>query len=79
MWDGTPIRLLAVQTGRVTHGESNRQMSLFDNTDYEKLEKLDKAIDDIRKKFGSDAVCRAAFVENAGSGKRCADNEGVSR
>ncbi len=63
MWDGTPIRLLAVQTGRVSHGESNRQMSLFDNTDYEKLEKLDKAIDDIRKKFGSDAVCRAAFME----------------
>ena len=79
MWDGTLIRLLAVQTGRVTHGEGNRQMSLFDNTDYEKLEKLDKAIDDIRKKFGSDAVCRAAFVENAGSGKRRADNEGVSR
>ncbi|MBQ7766652.1 MAG: DNA polymerase IV [Lachnospiraceae bacterium] len=63
MWDGTPIRLLAVQTGRVSHGESNRQLSLFDNTDYEKLEKLDKAIDDIRKKYGSDAVCRASFVE----------------
>ncbi len=65
MWDGTPIRLLGVQTGRVTHGESNRQMTLFDNTDYEKLEKLDKAIDDIRKKFGSDAVCRAAFMEQS--------------
>lgn len=65
MWDGTPIRLLGVQTGRVSHGESNRQMSLFDNTDYEKLEKLDKAIDDIRKRFGSDAVCRAAFMEQS--------------
>ena len=63
MWDGTPIRLLNVQTGRVSHGESNRQMNLFDNTDYEKLEKLDRAIDSIRKKYGSDAVCRASFME----------------
>ncbi len=64
MWDGTPIRLLGIQTGRVTRGESNRQMSLFDRTDYEKLEKLDRAIDSIRQKFGNDAVCRAAFMEN---------------
>lgn len=63
MWDGTPIRLLSVQTSRVSHGENNRQMSLFDNTDYEKLEKLDKAIDSIRKKYGSDAVCRASFMQ----------------
>lgn len=70
MWDGTPIRLLGIQTGRVTHGESNRQLSLFDQTDYEKLEKLDKAIDDIRKKFGSDAVCRAAFMESTGYSKQ---------
>lgn len=64
MWDGTPIRLLAVQTAKVSRGENNRQLSLFDSTDYEKLEKLDKAIDDIRKKFGSDAVCRATFIES---------------
>lgn len=70
MWDGTPIRLLAVQTGRVSKGESNRQMSLFDNTDYEKLEKLDRAIDTIRKKFGSDAVCRAAFIESGTDTKK---------
>lgn len=64
MWDGTPIRLLGIQTGKVTHGENNRQLSLFDRTDYEKLEKLDKAIDDIRRKFGNDAVCRATFMES---------------
>lgn len=63
MWDGTPIRLLAIQTSKVSHGEQNRQLNLFDHTDYEKLEKLDKAIDDIRKRFGGDAVCRASFVE----------------
>ncbi len=64
MWDGTPIRLLGIQTSRVTKGESSRQMSLFDTTDYEKLEKLDSAIDSIRKKYGSDAICRASFVES---------------
>jgi DNA polymerase-4 len=69
MWDGTPIRLLGIQTGRVSHGESNRQLNLFDQTDYVKLEKLDRAIDDIRRKFGNDAVCRAAFVEHSGKEK----------
>ncbi len=73
MWDGTPIRLLGIQTGRVSRGESNRQMSLFDNTDYEKLEKLDSAIDSIRKKFGSDAICRAAFMESNTKGKMSDD------
>ena len=66
MWDGTPIRLLGIQTGRVSRGESNRQMSLFDATDYEKMEKLDRAIDSIRQKFGNDAICRAAFMESQG-------------
>lgn len=70
MWDGTPIRLLAIQTSKVSHGEQNRQLNLFDHTDYEKLEKLDKAIDDIRKRFGGDAVCRASFVEKNSTPKR---------
>ena len=63
MWDGTPIRLLGVSTGKVSHsGNTGRQMSLFDNTDYEKLEKLDKAMDSIRERFGSQAVQRASFM-----------------
>ena len=42
-----------------------RQMSLFDNTNYEKLEKLDEAIDKIRGKYGKDYVKRARLVSNA--------------
>ena len=42
LWDGTPIRLLGVQTGKVTRDGDSRQMSLFDSTDYEKLEELDR-------------------------------------
>ncbi len=59
LWDGTPIRLLGVST-KVSRGESGRQMSLFDDTDYEKLERLDKAMDTIRDKFGPGAVLRAS-------------------
>lgn len=63
LWDGTPIRLIGIQTSRVMEEESGRQMNLFDNTDYEKLEKLDKAVDSIRKRFGTDSIKRASFVQ----------------
>ena len=61
-WDGTPIRLIGIQTGKVTKDGDNRQMSLFDDTDYEKLERLDKAMDSIREKFGENAVRRASLT-----------------
>lgn len=63
LWDGTPIRLLGVQTGKVTREGENRQLSLFDDTDYEKLERLDRAMDSIRERFGADAVQRASFLK----------------
>lgn len=62
LWDGSPIRLLGIQTSRI-RDESVRQMSIFDKTDYEKLERLDKAVDSIREKFGNGAVKRASFLE----------------
>lgn len=69
LWDGTPIRLLGVQTGKVTREGENRQLSLFDDTDYEKLEKLDRAMDSIRERFGPDAVRRASFLKPSGPTK----------
>ncbi|HBA49066.1 MAG TPA: DNA polymerase IV [Lachnospiraceae bacterium] len=66
LWDGTPIRLLGVQTGKVTREGENRQLSLFDDMDYEKLEKLDRAMDSIRERFGPDAVRRASFLKPSG-------------
>lgn len=62
-WDGTPIRLLGVST-KVASADGGRQMSLFDNTDYEKLERLDKAMDSIKDKFGAGAIKRASALEN---------------
>lgn len=64
LWDGTPIRLLGVHTSRVKDDGDFRQMTLFDQgTDYEKLRKLDAAVDEIRGRFGSDSVKRAVFLE----------------
>ena len=63
LWDGqTPIRLLGIRTSKVIKGEANRQLSLFDGTDYEKLEKLDKALDSIREKYGEGAIRRASLM-----------------
>jgi len=64
LWDGTPIRHLGIHTSRIATQGSSRQLSLFEDNDYEKMEKLDQAIDSIREKYGSDAVKRATFIEN---------------
>ena len=61
-WDGTPIRLLGVSTTKVSKEDKGRQLSLFDDTDYEKLEKLDKAMDAIRSRVGNGAVVRASSM-----------------
>lgn len=63
-WDGTPIRLLGVQAGNVTNEDTFRQISLFDNTNYEKLEKLDKALDTINARYGNGAILRASNLKS---------------
>lgn len=63
LWDGTPIRHLGIHTSKVSRNSNNRQLSLFDDTDYEKLEKLDRAVDSIRERFGMDAIQRASFLK----------------
>lgn len=61
-WNGMPIRHLGIHTSKVCNMEEGRQLSLFDTRDYEKLEKLDAAVDEIRTRFGSDSVMRATFA-----------------
>lgn len=62
VWDKkTPLRQLGVQLSRVSH-EPYRQYSMFDTRRFDKLEKLDTAIDAIRDKFGEEAVCRASVL-----------------
>ena len=62
MWDGkTPLRQLGVQVTQLLDGRF-RQYSLFDEGDYDRLEKLDTAVDAIREKFGEKAIVRATFL-----------------
>lgn len=61
LWDKkTPLRQLGVQLSKVSH-DPYRQYSIFDNR-YERLEKLDTAVDHIRDKYGEDAIRRASVL-----------------
>ncbi len=63
-WDGTPIRLLGIQTSKISEEGDYRQMNLFENEEkHEKLQKLDQAMDQIRNRFGQNAVKRASFMK----------------
>ncbi|MCI5701059.1 MAG: DNA polymerase IV [Lachnospiraceae bacterium] len=64
LWDGSPIRHLGVHTSRIVPETSPRQIRLFDETDYEKLEDMDRAVDRIRDRFGIDSVKRAVFQKS---------------
>ena len=59
---GQPIRLLGIRTSKLS-GADAIQMNLFDTVEDKKLQKLDKALDDIRKKYGADAVVRGSFLK----------------
>ncbi len=61
-WDRSPIRLLGISAGRATE-ESYEQYNLFETDRYEKLSRLNAAVDGIRTRYGADAVKRACFVE----------------
>lgn len=63
LWDGTPIRQIGVHTSRVTGG-APYQYTLFDRDGGRKYAKLDAAADAIRKKYGEDALMRAAFLKS---------------
>lgn len=61
-WSGEPIRLLGIRTSKLIDDKAPEQMSIFDYQQdinrNEKHAKLDKTMDEIRKKFGNDAIKR---------------------
>ena len=75
MWDGKPIRLLGIRTSKLSQEDEPQQLSLFD-MDFrsykndKKHEKLDQALDEIRKRFGNDAVVRASFLKKPEKGEK---------
>lgn len=69
LWDGdTPIRQLGVHTGRVIENNGIRQLNMFDWENYKKYEKLDQAIDEIRVRYGEEAIMRATYLNAPISG-----------
>lgn len=67
LWNGEPIRLLGIRTSKIVDESEPEQLSIFDiqieKPKDEKHKKLDKALDDIRRRFGEDAVKRGTFLK----------------
>lgn len=71
LWNGKPIRLLGIRTSKLIDEKEPEQMSIFDFQDtlkkqtpkQEKQEKLDQAMDAIRKKYGKDVITRGSLRE----------------
>ncbi|HIR27702.1 MAG TPA: DNA polymerase IV [Candidatus Choladousia intestinigallinarum] len=79
LWNGSPIRLLGIRTTKLLPEDAPVQLSLFSfglsteekastesaviPPDPEKQKRLDAAMDQIRKRFGSDAVVRGTFLK----------------
>lgn len=65
LWNHRPIRHLGIHTSRVSEDDFFRQATLFDEVDYEKLEKVDKTVDALRERYGMDSVMRATFLRQS--------------
>ncbi len=76
LWDGVPIRLLGIRTSKLVSKDEPVQLSLFDlpsgtetppspqqvPVSSAKQQKLDQALDAIRKKYGADSVVRGSLL-----------------
>ena len=84
LWTKAPIRLLGIRSSKLVKQDEPEQMTIFDipvrsseETDTardEKQKKLDRALDEIKKKYGRDAVRRGRLLE-AAHDKEQGDNE----
>lgn len=64
LWDKiTPLRQIGVHTSGVQK-DGVRQYNLFDMQKYDRLEKLDRTVDQIRARFGEDSIFRACFLKS---------------
>lgn len=61
-WDRTPLRLLGVRATKITE-DGFYQMNLFESEQARKMKEMEKAVDHIRDKFGTDSVKRASFLK----------------
>ncbi len=65
LWDGhTPLRLLGIALTGITREGDYMQGLLFPDENKEKSRSLDKAVDNIRNRFGLDTLKRGSMIEN---------------
>ncbi len=70
LWDGSPLRLLGIRTGRLISDSEPVQLNLFDYAGpvsenvSEKQRKLDAALDQIRRRYGEDAIKRGSLLDS---------------
>lgn len=64
LWNGTPIRLLGVRTSKLCRDGEPVQLSLFDVEvpKSAKQQQLDQALDQIRQRFGKNAIQRGSLL-----------------
>lgn len=60
--EGTFIRLVGVRVDNLEDKEQ-RQLSLFENKDKEKLDKIDKVMDNLKEKYGYNSVTYAGRIK----------------
>lgn len=62
LWNGNPIRLLGIRSGKLSDESEPIQMDLFSYNPKEtqRRQKLDKVMDSIRQKYGDGAIQRGA-------------------
>ena len=66
LWNGTPIRLLGIRTTKLVEENTPIQLSLFDYTApvSAKQQKLDAALDQIRARYGKNAIKRGGLMDS---------------
>ena len=66
LWNGNPVRLLGVRVTKLTEEDTPVQLSLFDYQapKSEKQQKLDAALDNIRSRYGKDAIKRGSQLHS---------------
>ncbi len=74
LWNGQPIRLLGIRTSKLVAEAEPIQLSLFDYNEStnrpshasEKQQRLDKALDSLRGKYGKDIIKRGSLMDFPG-------------
>ena len=70
LWNHEPVRLLGIRSSKLTEEGEPEQLSIFDiqferekNVTDKKHEKLDKALDKMREKYGENVVIRGSSLD----------------